>query len=88
MGDPVARGERRAVALVAVEQLDDAARLAGGAHPLVQAGDVERIDQPDAAVDDERVRGARPGLAQSPAEAALELVYPAHVHGQDGSVVA
>jgi hypothetical protein len=72
---------------VAVEQLDHAAGLSGAVHPLVEARHVERVDQPDPAVDHQRMRGPRPRLAHAPSEAAVELVHPAHVHGQDGSVI-
>ena len=65
---------RRAAALVAIEQLQHPCRLAQRAHAFVELPCVDRIDQPDAAVDEERVRGAAHELVQGPAEAALPLI--------------
>jgi hypothetical protein len=65
---------RRAATLVAVEQLQHTCRLAQRAHALVELGRVDRIDQPDAALDKQRVRAATHELVQGPAEAALPLV--------------
>ena len=64
----------RAVARVAVEQLQDACRLAERADALLELRRVDGVDQPDAAVHAERVRGALEGLVDRPAEAVLPLV--------------
>lgn len=76
--------ERRAVAVVAVEQLQHGSRLAKCRHPLDRLGLVDRIDHPDSPVRHERVRGALHAVVQHPAEAKLELVEAdaAHVHPQ------
>ena len=63
-----------AVSVMAVEQLQDPGRLAGGPHPGLHAVAEERIDRPDAAGDDEHVRTAGHELIHDPAEAAVELV--------------
>ena len=70
------RGDRRAVAVVAVEELEHAARLAERRDARVETGEVGRVDEPDAAVGGERVRGPlHPGrLGRDPAEAGVALV--------------
>ena len=61
--------ERRAVAVVAVEELDDACGLAEAEGALERVRPVERVDEPDLPVGGERVRGARHRLVDDPAEA-------------------
>jgi hypothetical protein len=63
-----------AIAVMPVEQLQDAGRLAGGPDPILHPVAEERIDRPDAAADDEHVRTARHELVHDPTEAAVELV--------------
>src|SRR5262245_24991031 len=73
-------GEGRAVARVAVEQLDHARWLTERAYPLVDdAVAVDRVDKPDAVSWEERVRGELQlrALGRDPAEAPLLLVDPA-----------
>ena len=41
-------GDGGAVAIVAVEELQDPGGLAERGDPLVEAGDVDRVDDPDA----------------------------------------
>jgi hypothetical protein len=72
--------QRGGVAVVPIEQLDHAGRFSGGADLLVEALAVERIDQPDAAVGDERVRATFHELVCDPAEAGIELVTGADAH--------
>lgn len=50
-----ARGQRGAVPLVPVEELDDADRLAEREHPSVHALSLHGIDEPDAYVGKQRV---------------------------------
>ena len=78
-------GESGAVAVVPVDQLDHAGRLAERADALLDALAVDRIDQPDAAVDGERVRRALHRRALHPAEAVLELVDEADAHALSSS---
>jgi hypothetical protein len=63
-----------AVSVMAVEELQDPGRLAGGPDPLLRAVAEKRIDRPDAAGGDEHVRTARHELVDDPTEAAFELV--------------
>ena len=73
----------RAVALVAVDELDHASRLAELPDPLVDPRPVEDVRQPDGASDSDRVRGALEAVAcRRPAEAVLELVDEAELHGE------
>jgi hypothetical protein len=67
-------GERPARTIVAVEQLDHPGGLAGRLDALVDAVAVQRIDQPDAAVGDQRVRAAADELVDDPPETEVELV--------------
>ena len=64
-----------------VEELQHACGRAERAHALLELRRVDRVDQPDAPFDGERVRGALHELVLSPAEATLPLVnqLPAHV---------
>lgn len=74
--------DRGAVALVPVEELDDAGRLAEGAEPVVEAVAVDRVGQPHTAVCQHGVRGAAQKLPLGqPAEAVLELVAESERHG-------
>ena len=66
--------ERGAVTVVTVEQLQDPGRFAGSTYSFFDAVTVDRIDQPDATVDDKRVRAALHELVHDPAEAVVELV--------------
>jgi hypothetical protein len=70
------RSERRRVAAVPVEELQHGARRTERRHARIDAGEVDRIDEPDAAVGGERGRGdSQPGrLGRDPAEAAVALV--------------
>jgi hypothetical protein len=49
------RSERRAIAIVPIEQLQNPGRISGRANALVQPVAVECVDQPDASVGNERV---------------------------------
>jgi hypothetical protein len=73
-------GERWTVALMAIEQLEDAGRRPGGTNSLVEAVPVERVDQPDTAVLDERVRAALHEFLRDPAESRLKLVAVTDSH--------
>ena len=74
-GNAEALGDRSAVALVTVDELDDSGRLAEGADPLVEARAVDDVRQPDASSDPERMRRALEALSlEMPAEPVLELV--------------
>ena len=79
------RRERGAVAVVPVEELDHARRLAEPAHALREPVDVDRVDQPDAAVGLERVRRPPVALPEQPAEAERKLVDDPVVHGYGSS---
>jgi hypothetical protein len=74
MPDAEPGGELCAVAVMPVEQLEDAGRIAGCADPLLDAVCCNRIDQPDPAVRDESVRATLHELVDDPAEAAAEPV--------------
>jgi hypothetical protein len=63
-----------AVSVMAVEQLKDPGRLAGGPDAILHADAENRIDRPDAVGGDEHVRTARHELVDDPTDAALELV--------------
>ena len=79
MADTEPGSERGAVAVVPVEQLEDARRRACGADPLLDAIPVDGIDHPDTAVVDESVRTALHELVDDPAEPAVELVAETHL---------
>src|SRR5215211_1675680 len=72
--DAEALRKRTAIASVAVEELDHARRTAGAAQSFLHSFGVNRVDYPDAAVDDERVRAALQEPVRDPSEAELELV--------------
>jgi hypothetical protein len=74
------RGKCGAVAVVAVEELEHPSRLPALPHSPLGVGPGHRIDQPHAAVDDERVGGAANRVVVvDPAEAEVLLVAEAHV---------
>ncbi len=72
--DAEPRRPGRAVARVTVEQLQDACRLAERPDAVLELRRVDGVDQPDAAVHAQGVRGALEGLVDRPAEAVLLLV--------------
>ena len=74
--------ERDAVARVTVDQLDHAGRRARRPHTLVEPLVVDRVDQPDAAARDQRVRATLQEPVLDPAEAGVELVYRFHKPAQ------
>jgi hypothetical protein len=76
-------GERLTRALVAIEELDHARRLAERPDAVVDALAFDRVDRPDAPLCGERVGGASYDLGFLPAEADLQLVEEAD--GQLGS---
>ena len=79
MGNAEPRRDLGAVPFVAVEQLDHAGGLARRAHTLVEARPVDGVDEPHPPVRDERVRAAAELVVLgNPAEARVELVYPAN----------
>jgi hypothetical protein len=80
VGNAEPRSERRAIAIVPIEQLEDACRSSGCADALVEPVPVECVDQPDAAVRNERVRAALHELVGDPAESVAELVAIADSH--------
>lgn len=82
------RSERRAIAIVPIEQLQDACRSAGCANTLVQPVPIECVDQPDTAVRNERVRAALHELVGDPAESAVELVAIAELHSGESTGTA
>ena len=63
-----------AVPVVPVEQLHDGRRLAELADAIVEAGIVDDVEEPDAPVGGEGVRGAPARLVLDPAEPVGELV--------------
>jgi hypothetical protein len=68
---------------MAIEELDDAGRLAERPDPFVEAVQVEHVEQPDpATLVEDGVGGALEVLrpVRLPAEAALELIH--HAHGR------
>ena len=81
--DTEASGESGAVAVVPVEQLEDARGCPGRADPLLDTVSVDGIDHPDAAVLDEGVRATLHELVDDPAEAAAELVAKAGPHSAE-----
>jgi DNA polymerase (family 10) len=81
--DGEASCDSRAVALVAVEQLDHASRLPEFRDPFVDPRPVEDVRQPDGVADSDCVRGPFEAVAfRRPAEAVLELVDEAELHGE------
>lgn len=78
MRDTEAARKLGTVPIVSIEQLDDTRGLAGGADPVLDAVAGDRIDQPDATVDDEGMRAALHELVDDPPEAGVELVADAH----------
>lgn len=81
-GDTEALGDRRAVTLVAVEELDDPGRLAQRSDPLVDPRAVDDVCQPHAFSGADGVRRALQALSLGmPAEPVLELVTETEPHG-------
>ena len=81
--DAEAVGDGCAVALVAVEELNDGCGLSERADPLVEAFAVDDVREPDAVLGADRVRSARdPVSLDAPAEAVLELVVEKERHGE------
>src|SRR5580765_1827272 len=68
------RRDLRTVAVVPVEQLDHAGRLAERARPLERVRPEHRVDEPHAPVNRERVRRPRHTLLGDPAEPVVALV--------------
>jgi hypothetical protein len=58
MGNPEPRGHLGAGAVVAVEELQDPGRLTDARDALVEPVDIDRIDDPDAIAEAERMAGA------------------------------
>jgi len=80
VADAKPSGECGAGTVVPVEQLDHARGGTGRPDALLDALSVDRVDHPDAAVHDERVRAALHELVDNPAEAAGEFVAEADSH--------
>ncbi len=81
-GNAETLGDRSAVALVTVDELDDSGRLTEGADPLVEARAVDDVRQPDASADPERMRRALEALSlEMPAESVIELFTETELHG-------
>src|SRR5262245_43653767 len=80
MRDAESLGHEPAVALVAVEELDDRLGPAERANPLVDPWRVERIEHEHGSVHLERVRHPLEVAGLDPTEAAVELV--AELEGQ------
>jgi hypothetical protein len=80
--------ESRAVAVVTIDELYDAGGGTGRTDAVVQPVPVERIDQPDAAVRDERMRAALKELVCDPAESVFELVAVAQPHSPESTGTA
>jgi hypothetical protein len=81
-GDAEPLGDRGAVALVTIDELDDSGRLAERADPLVETRSVDDVRQPNVFSDPESVRGALQPLSLGmPAESVLELVTESKLHG-------
>jgi hypothetical protein len=72
--DTEASCEGSAIAVVPVEQLQDARRCAGSADSVLDTVPVDGIDRPDAAVLDEGVRATLHELVDDPAKAIVELI--------------
>ena len=75
---PEPRGDRGAVAVVAVEQLEHARGRAERGRVIERLGHVDGVDQPDAVARAERVGGPRQRLVGEPGEPVLELVIADH----------
>ena len=75
-----AGSERRAVTIVAVEQLEHTCWSTGRADAFLDAVPVDGVDHPDAPVHDESMRRALHELGDDPAEAAGELVAKSDFH--------
>ncbi len=78
---------RCVVALVTVDELDDADRLAERADPLVDPWAVDDVRQPDAPSGEDGVRRPPKPLAfGAPAESVVELVEKSELHGNTMAV--
>ena len=92
LGDAEARGDRRAIAGVPREEPQDAARFAEGAHPLVEAGEVDRVDERVRALGEPRgvlrSRHTRDCAAIAARLGVPELVTPRAVPGSPFAAVA
>ncbi len=75
--------EGGAVAVVPVEQLQDASGRAYSADAFLGTVAVDGIDHPDAAVLDEGVRATLHELLDDPAEATVELVARPELHSAE-----
>lgn len=75
-----ALGKRPAVAVVAVQELNDSGRLTGCAAALFDAVTLHGVYQPDTALHDESVRAPKQELVDDPAESALELIAEPDLH--------
>ena len=82
MRDAVALREQRAVAVVPVDELHDAGRLPERPHVGVDLRPVNRVDEPDAAVRAQSMRGPleQRRLLGDPAEAERRLVANPDLH--------
>ncbi len=78
MRDAEPPGDGGAVAVVPVEQLDDPGGLPELPDAVVELGPVDDVEEPDAAVDLERVRGASHPLLRDPAAGLRDLVDDPH----------
>lgn len=78
-------GERSAVTVVTIEELNHTGRLTRGADALLDSITVECVDQPDASAFDQRMRAALDELVDDPTEATFELVAEADAHAGDST---
>ena len=83
--DTESGGEGGAVAVVPVEQLQDARGCARRADPLLDPFPVDGIDYPDATVFHEGVRATLHELVDDPAEATVELVAEPNLHAGEST---
>ena len=88
IGDPhvphtQAAGDRHAVAVVPIQQLQHRSHLPEALRPLEGLGNVDRVHQPDAPVVGQRVRRALERLVHDPGEAEREDVQRPQAHPVD-----
>jgi hypothetical protein len=75
-------GNRSAVALVTVDELDDCGGLPERTDPLIETGAVDDVHQPDLLSGSDGVRGSPQSLSLAmPTEPVLELVDESKLHG-------